>query len=239
MKLKLHIILRSFNSEKIIDILQRLSSSPIPIACVNVVIDKKRDLLNTPSLIKGLDFALPIRTIELENYGWSKALNTAIAQLEPSDIYSVTEFIMPISNEVIIEPEHFELLIDAAKQENASCGYALFKDRYEFSYSIPRNTCMIWKRSVLSMIGGFDEHLDNLGGMEDYDMVLRAYNLLGLLPVAAKKRIGLIVRDPGNFQKKVKLEEQVIKEIEEHYSKEIIDNMKEHFQSQIIGVKIS
>ena len=202
MEIKLQVILRSFNSDKIIDILRRLSLSLIPITSINVVIDKKKDLLNTPNLIKGLDFALPIKTIELENYGWSKALNAAIEQLEPSEVSNITEFIMPISNEVIIEPEHFELLIDAAKQENASCGYALFKDRYESSYSIPRNTCIIWKRSVLSTIGDFDEHLDNLGGMEDYDMVLRANNHLGLLPFAAKKRIGLIVRNPEGFQKK-------------------------------------
>jgi hypothetical protein len=239
MKLKLHIILRSFNSDKIIDILQRLSFSLIPIASVNVVIDKKRDLLNTHRLIKGLDFALPIKTIELENYGWSKALNAAIEQLEPSGIASDTEFIMPISNEVMIEPEHFGLLIDAAEQKNASCGYALFKYRYKLSYSIPRNTCMVWKRSVLSMLGNFDEKLDNLGGMEDYDMILRAFNLLRLLPFVAKKRIGLIVRDPENYQKKIKLEEHAIKEIETHYPKDTVKNLKEHLKSQNTGVKIS
>jgi len=237
MKIKLHIILRSFNNDKIVNVIHRISLSPIPITSVNVAIDKEKDLGKTPNLISELNYTFPIQPILLENYGWSKALNVAIDNLPLVDA-SASEFVMPISNEVMIEPEDFQLLLDAANQEKASCGYALFKKRYEPSYSIPRNTCIVWKRNLLSTIDPFKECLDNHGGMEDYEMVLRVFDRLGLLPFAAKRRIGLIIRDPENFLEKIKNEEDTIKKIEEHYnySQEIVDNLKEHLKNQGHGL---
>ena len=138
---------------------------------------------------------------------------------------------MPISNEVLIESNQIQMLLRAAGKKRASCGYALFKGRFESSYCVPRNTCAIWKRSLFSNIGLFNERLDNSGGMEDYEMVLRAFRHLELFPFPLEKRIGLVMREPNSFQQKIAMENQAIQTIEASYPKQVVITVKEHLKA--------
>lgn len=235
MKARLYAVLRSFNSTRVIDLIHRLSLSPTALASIIVVIDAKRDSINTPKLLREITCPFPIQVVLLERHGWSKALNAGIESLPVADA-EVPEFVMPVSNEVMIEPEHVRLLLEAASQGNASCGYALFQERYETSYSVPRNTCAVWKRSLLLSIGLFDDNLDSQGGMEDYEMTLRAFDRLQLLPFAAKKRIGLVVRDPMMFPQKVAMEEHAIRATEARYSEEVVNTIRAHLRNQALKV---
>lgn len=235
MKIKLYALLRSFNSTRVIDLIHRLLLSPTPFTSIIVVVDEKRDQINTPKLLREISCPFPIQVVLLEQYGWSKALNAGIKSLPVADV-KVPEFVMPVSDEVMIEPEHIRLLLEAASQRNAFCGYALFQERYETSYSVPRNTCVVWKRSPLLSMGLFDERLDSQGGMEDYEMILRAFDRLQLLPFAAKKRVGLVVRDPVSFPQKVAMEEHAIRAIEAHYSEEVVNTIRAHLRNQALKV---
>ncbi|GAI78355.1 unnamed protein product, partial [marine sediment metagenome] len=215
---KLHAVLRSFNSGSVIELVNRLALAK-SLESIIVVVDEKRDTIDTPKLLREASCPLPIKVIQLTEYGWSKALNVAIQSLPITDV-SNDEFVMPISNEVLIEPDQIQMLLRVASQEDASCGYALFEGRYELSYSVPRNTCAIWKRSLFSTICYFNERLDNEGGMEDYDMVLCAFNRFHLLPFPSEERIKLVVRDPEHFAQKIAVEERAIKAIEIRYPKD-------------------
>lgn len=235
MKAKLYVVLRSFNSTRVIDLIRRLSLSPIPLTSIVVVINAKRDLINTPKLLQEITCPFPIQVILLEQYGWAKALNAAIKSLPATDT-RVPEFVMSVSNEVEIEPEHIRLLLAAASQMSASCGYALFQGRYETSYCVPRNTCVVWKRSLLLGIGLFDERLDSQGGMEDYEMILRAFDHLQLLPFVVKKRARLFVRDTAGFPQKLAMEEQAIRAIEARYPQKAVNTVRAHLKSQALKV---
>lgn len=207
----------------------------MPFTSTIVVVDAKRDSINTPKLLQEISCPFPIQAILLDEYGLSKALNAAIRSLPGAD-ERVPEFVMPISNEVVIEPEHIRLLLEPASRAQASCGYALFQERHETSYSVPRNTCAVWKLSLLLSMGLFDERLDSQGGMEDYEMILRIFDCLQLLPFAAKKRIGLLTRDPVSFSQKVAMEEQSIRTIEAGYSEEVVNSMRAHLKDQALKV---
>ena len=235
MKTKLHAVLRSFNSTRVIDLIHRLLSSRTPFTSITVVIDAKRDSINTPKALREIACPFRIQVILLDEYGWSKALNAAIKSLPAANV-GTPEFVMPLSNEVMIEPDHIELLLRSASAESASCGYALFQGRHEISYSVPRNTCTIWKRILFSSIGLFDERLDSQGGMEDYELVLRAFDRLRLLPYVAEKRIGLVVRDPTGFPQKVAMEENAARTIEAGYPKEVVNTVRAHLRSQALIV---
>jgi hypothetical protein len=44
---------------------------------------------------------------------------------------------------------------------------------------MPRNTFIVWKQSVFTEVGMFDESLDEDTGMEDLDLALRIYERRG------------------------------------------------------------
>ena len=109
MTFKLYAILRSYNTKRVIDLLHRLSLSTTPLDSVTVIIDIERDAINTPGLLKDITCPFPIHVIPLDHYGWSKALNTAILSLPEVDTRT-DEYIMPISNEVLIESNQIQML---------------------------------------------------------------------------------------------------------------------------------
>lgn len=230
MNIKLHAVLRSFNSKRVIHLIHRLSLSTTPLESIVVAVDVKRDAINTPELLRKISYPFPIQVIQLNEYGWSKALNTAVMSLPATDA-RVPEFVMPISNEVMIEPDQIQMLLRVASQKGVSCGYVLFQGRCETSYSVPRNTCAIWKRSLFSTIGLFDERLDNNFGMEDYEMVLRAFDRLRLLPFPGEKRIRLVMPDPTSFPQKIAMEERAIKIIEASYPEEVVNTVRAHLKT--------
>lgn len=229
MKAKLYAVVRPFNSVRVLDLIHRLSLSWTPLTSIIVVIDAKRDSINTPKVLREITCRFPIRIISLEQYGWSKALNAAIESLPAADA-EVPAFVMPISNEVMIEPDEIGMLLEAALHEGASCGYAVFEGRCEPSYRVPRNTCAVWNRNLFLTIGLFDEDLDDGIGMEDYEMVLRAFDRMRLLPFAIGRRVKLLLRDPASFQQKIAAEEQAINAIGERYSQEVVRKVQAHLE---------
>lgn len=209
----MHAILRTYNNPKTIDLIHRLGNSAVFQGIV-VVINGRQDKINTQELIMERAFKTPIQIISLQDYGWSRAINAGLHALPP--ITENKELVLLVSNEVEIEPREIEQLKEAALSEHASCGYALFKNRTEPSYRLPRNTCAVWRRSLFDEIGYFDEELDSRGGMEDYEMVLRAYSQKELLPRIGAKDVKLDIDDkrmPG----KLKMEMKAIAFIERQF----------------------
>ena len=231
MKPLVHVILRSFNSPRVVELLQQLSLSNIRPESVTIVVDAKRDFIDTPKLIHEKTYPFPILVQSLDDYGWAKALNTAIVSLSALGS-TANEFIMAISNEVRIEPDGIEMLLHVASKDGASCGYALFEGRDEPSYTVPRNTCAIWNMLLFSTVGEFDERLDSAGGMEDYEMVMRAFDRLHLLPFAAERRMELLIRDPVTFAQKLSAEERAMKTIDMRYSDGVLKTLKAHLTSE-------
>lgn len=214
MKPVVHVILRFYNAPKVLELIQRLSLSNIRPDSITAVIDTNRDSTDTPKLISENTSFLPIRVLPLCDWGWSKALNAAIASL-PAPSSTVNEFIMAISNDVQIEKDGIEMLLRSASKKDASCGYALFEDRNEPSYTVPRNTCALWKRMLFSTVGPFNELLDPTGGMEDYEMAIRAFSCLHLLPFTTERRMG---RSNIPDAERLIKEEKAMKNIEIRYS---------------------
>lgn len=233
MKTKLYAILRSYDAKGVFGIISRLSSCRTLLESAIIVIDAKRAPPDTAQGIETMDSPFPVQVVMLEHYGWSKALNAAIKSL-PNEDFKIPEYIMPVSNEVMIKPENIRKLLELASEEGTSCGYALFKSRFEPSYRVPRNTFAIWKRRLFSSIGLFDETLDRCGGMEDYEMTLRAFSRLRLVPLTPKQRIGLIIRDQGAFPQKIANEENAMKTVESYYSADVIREVRKHLETQFI-----
>lgn len=137
------------------------------------MINELKDTIHTGSRLLNLETGLDIELIRLENYGWSKGLNAAIKKAAFD--HHTYQYLFSVSNEVTITEEIVRNMVGKTESTLVSCAYVLFKGRKERSYSIPRNTCCLWPMALFSKIGFFNEVYDNSNGMEDYDMVLRAY----------------------------------------------------------------
>src|SRR5687767_2959642 len=183
-----HAILRSFGTTRVLPLLESLSATGA-VDSFTVACDAGRDSVNTPELLKSLDLPEPVRALPLEDYGWSRALNAGLRSLPPQR--GEDEWVLVVSNEVGVRPDELGLLLGAASTPGASCGYALFEGRREPTYRLPRNTYIAWRRGVFRDCGPFDESLDGDTGMEDYELVLRAYASARLLPFAGPRRVRL------------------------------------------------
>lgn len=226
---KIHAILRSYNNPEVLKLIDRLALSN-SIDNLIVVINSKEDRINTRKIIISHNCPIPIIIIPVENYGWSKAINAGIVSLPPKTYEN--ELIMVVSNEALLSQKDISLLKEVALLDGSSCGYALFKDRKETTYCLPRNTCIIWKRSIFHDVGYFNEELDKKGGMEDYDMVLRAYMEKGLLPFIGPKSVNLNNRQAVNYKEKLVIEKNAVAEIEKNYPLEIVAKVKKHIELQ-------
>jgi len=200
---------------------------------ITVVINSEEDHMQATCLLKPFDFSTPIFTVFLERFGWSKALNAGIRSLTTS--VDKQELIMMVSNEVKIVPRELKLLIRASSLDNSSCGYALFKGRTEPTYRLPRNTFCIWKRRIFEEIGLFDERLDEDTGMEDYDMIIRAYNHSQLLPFIGPKNVQIELPSNLNLAEKLNRENRGVGIIERRYPDMVVRKIREHIESQNKG----
>jgi hypothetical protein len=225
----MHAILRSYNTDKVLTLIDHLKAIDL-ITCFTVVINSKKDRLDTARLLETRYPSTRIITVPLENYGWSKAINAGIRSLPP--IRNDQEMVMVVSNEVQILPGEVDLLRRSASLPQASCGYALFEGRDEPTYRLPRNTFIIWKRSVFEEVGLFDENLDDDTGMEDYDMVLRAYHLSQLLPFIGPKSVRIGPRLENNMAEKLAWESRGVEIVERRYPPALVSKMREHIRNQ-------
>lgn len=222
-------ILRSYNTSKVLALVTQLSSTGM-VDHITVVINSRKDRINTVTLLKSFDWPKPVLAVPIGEYGWSQALNAGLRSLPPP--VDNRELVMMVSNEVEIMHEEVESLIRAARLENASCGYALFRGRMEPTYQLPRNTFIIWKRRLFGEIGLFDQSLDNDIGMEDYDMVLRAFESKQLLPFLGCKNVSLKLRPGNNLAEKLGLESRGVAIVEQRHPIEVVSHVRTHIQMQ-------
>lgn len=226
----MHAILRTYNNPRIVDIIRRLKATR-RVTGFTVVINARQDSLDTPELLRELEFHREINCVLLEDFGWAKALNAGLKSLPP--ISSADELVLTVSNEVEVTSPEIDLAISAALQDSSSCGYALFDGRREPSYSVPRNTFTIRRRNIFDRIGLFQESFDQRAGtgtgMEDYELVLRAFSVERLLPFVGPKAVKLI-RSPSN--EKLAWENEGIEIIERDYPTELVTEMRNHLYLQ-------
>jgi hypothetical protein len=225
MNYKLYAILRTYNNANVFCIIDNLVRTRL-VERIIVVIDATRDSL-TASIIRRQKRLVNIIVAEINDYGWALALNHGL-QLLPCGGDN-EELVLIISNEVRINLRQLKLLIRAALSPEASCGYALFRSRKESTYLIPRNTCMIWRRSVLhDSNNAFDTSLDDLG-MEDYDMLLRSFTATGLLPFVGPRDV--VLSTPPS-REKIEREKAALSFIESRYSMSIVASVSKHIRLQ-------
>ena len=217
-------ILRTSNNPKVFSQLNCLLSFDI-INHFFVIIDAKKDS-TTAEALKLHPSASLITTISLQNYGWSTALNKAIEKIKEMNFEKYDLLI--ISNEVEVKKEELISLKNCLSSSNACCGYSLFSNRTEFSYTLPRNTFIIWKNKVIFNGESFLENLDNIG-MEDYEMILRLYKDKGLLPYIGAKNVTLCSHP---CEEKLIRESSAINTIKTYYSSEIINAVDKHIKTQ-------
>jgi len=230
----IHVLLRSYNSYKVFELIKKLSKTGI-FSSITVIINEKEDNIDTKNILKNLSNKIPLYSISLYDYGWSKALNAGIKYLINNHILkdqAENTFIMPISNEVKIDKERILLLLETASKDNVSCAYTLFYDRLETTYLLPRNTCLLWKLNVFHEIGYFNENNDLNMGMEDYEMALRCFQKQNLLPAVIPIKCTLKIRDKAIFNNKLNNECFAVKLIEENFPKEIVDHLKKHINNE-------
>ena len=223
----MYAILRSFNTRKVLDLIARLNEIEF-ISRFVVVINAKEDKINTPKLLAEFKPLKPTILVPIENYGWSKALNAGLCALPPAT--ERNELVLMVSNEVHVTPQNILRLKQAASQPTASCGYSLFADRTSPTYYLPRNTYIVWKRAVFEAVGLFDERLDEGIGMEDYQMALRAFQHLQLLPFLGPQEVRIDAR-PG-IEEKVGRELKGVEAIERDFPAELVRTVREHLNYQ-------
>jgi hypothetical protein len=174
---------------------------------------------------------ISIETVYLPVFGWSLALNAGLRSI--SARRSKDDHILLLSTTVRPTIEELRTLMSAAEQPGASCGYALFEERREISYVLPRNTLIVWKRSVLQQLGPFDESLDDYAGMEDYEMVLRAFSRLGLLPNLGPTNVKIITPRQPVFESKLRRESEGIDIVNGKYERDDIAKVVAHLTSEM------
>ncbi len=224
---QLDVVLRPMRSAKLVEVIHSLAQTALVNSAV-IATDQARDDGYTRHLLNATDFAIPVHLIELDNYGWAKALNACwdfILRI-PAD---GERYILNLSTEVALEGQKgLSALLDAVRTDGASCGYALFSGRNEFSYRVPRNTCALWRASVWTEVGHFDTELDAMGGMEDFDLVLRAYQKRGWLPFPANHVFSVGIPNPEFFPRKLRNELDAIEIISKRYPEEIVTAVMSH-----------
>lgn len=229
-----------------VDVLLRTHSTPdicarlarivklAPVRRLLIVTDVARDDCDTPSLLASTSFDLPLETVLVHNLGWASSLNVALDRLD--HLGNASDSILILSSEVTIDHPQLDSICRASVQPGSSCGYALFSGRHEPSYQIPRNTCAVWSRRTFETFHRFDPWCDSQGGMEDYDLALRAFHRCGWLPRLGSVGLPLMVRQNTNQHEKANRELEAIKKIETRYPATTVAAFRKHLQAEIEAV---
>lgn len=212
----MHAILRSYHRPALPAILHTLDALE---ALSSLVVVVRAD---EPRPVAARTVATPLQIRAIEHWGWARALNAGLRALPTDD-----ESVLIVSNEVEVTAPLLDNLAEAAARSASSCGYAAFVGRDEPSYQVPRNTCAIWSRAVFEL-GEFDERLDDDTGMEDYEMVVRAYCARRLLPRRASLRATIHVRADVDQAAKVAREVRGMRLIEARYPAADIGALQRH-----------
>jgi hypothetical protein len=226
----MHALIRSFNDPGVVDFIRRLQATR-RVEQFTVLINEREETLHTAELLSTLDSTTQINCIPLKTFGWARWLNAGLTSILSSS--DKDELVLIISNHVRVRTAELDSLTAAASRESAACGYALFADRHEPSFLVPRNTCIVWRAAVFERVGLFKEVYDQDGGtgtgMEDYEMVLRAFSKEGLLPFLGPAGVKL-ESDPSSA--KLDWENRGISLIEKEYSQDVIFQLREHLSGQ-------
>jgi hypothetical protein len=225
----MHAILRSFNDPRVTEIIDSLEATG-QVSDVWVAINSEVDRVDTAKLLRSYAGGLNVTPVPLENYGWSKALNTCLRML--MEKAPGNDRVLIISNQVNFTAREVKDLAHAAAANEASCGYALFSERREPTYLMPRNTFIVWKQSVFTEVGMFDESLDEDTGMEDVDLALRIYERRGALPFLGARNVSLELNRHLDFAEKLEWEKRGVEKIEKRFAPELVENFLRHIASQ-------
>jgi len=201
------VILRSYNNTKIFPLLKKLDTF-LEVGAFVVVINKQQDKIKTKQKLLKLKLHKPLTIIELQPYSWSLALNSALEYIQ-------TPYTLVISNEVSLKHINIrELLQNHKKKKNISVSYSNFYGYNQKSYTIARNTFALYNTRIFQKVGLFNTKLDNMGGMEDYEFMLRAlkYNLH---PYKTKHKVKLAPNKKLSY--KLKNEQKAMQKIDSLY----------------------
>lgn len=133
-----------------------------------VVTDKVRDRGFTSSLCGQLG----VECLEIEEYSWVNAINAGIKHFAAQGVQS-NDKLFVLSAEVVIAAKHLARMVNSFDEGTAGVG-TYFEGFEGPSYQHIRNTCALWEFSKVWGLGLFDPICDGLGGMEDFEMSLRA-----------------------------------------------------------------
>lgn len=208
-------ILRAYNDKRIFKLIENINPY---VHHFNIVININKDK-NLESALRSNPLSEKITPLPIRNYGWSKALNAGIKEV-PKE----SDLVLCISNGVeFLESDNFNSLSREASKPENSCSFPTYKDRNEFAWKIPRNTCTFWNKKVFEEIGYFNESLDSGEGMEDYELALRAYIEKGLTPKRMSEQVRVSLWRP-----------EKIKEIAENQRQQILEIDKKHDKKKVL-----
>ena len=222
-------IIRTYNNSLVFKLIDKLIKTKL-FSKVVVVVNISADKIGTVDKLHATYGDKYINIVPLTEWGWSKAINAGLRKI--AELGNYEDSVLMISNKVGITVEDIVQLQAAARNQNASCGFALFDGRKEASYLVPRNTCALWKLALFYRIGFFDESLDSQGGMEDYEMVLRAYQKEHRLPFLGPRKVRLLMSVDSDFYMTIEKEIKSIQHINSQYSVSIVSTVQKHLKRQ-------
>jgi hypothetical protein len=173
------VVIRAYNNDAIVEQTQRLLDMDVGKVFVTTASD--RDGGRTVELLEeafGDDPRLEV--IDLGTaYSWSNALNSSITALRNDE--QSFRFMLPISVEVELSQTDLDVLLTAASEERVGAVGVTFAGRYPngdpvdlgVSYQTPRNTGMLVNLERVGNFVWYDPACDEMGGMEDFDFLVR------------------------------------------------------------------
>lgn len=159
------------------------------------------------------------------SYTWTSALNASIAALRWSG--QEFQFVLPVSVEAQFSAEDIDAMLTAALEPGVAVVGTTFSgltpdgERVEFgsSYSQPRNTGLVLNWERLGETMWFDSVCDDLGGMEDFEFMVRLRGLGNKRVVMLDLQVPLSIGVHYNQQEKERRERAAIAKISQHYRK--------------------
>lgn len=155
---------------------------------VIVVINAPADKGNTRGWLAGfLGAGRKLELIEMhEGYSWSNSLNRALSSIRFQNLQAevtggpAISVMLNVSVEALFEREHLLAMVEAFNNERVAVVGTSFSGLQNSnsinlgrSYVHPRNTGMMLRVNALTTCGSFDSWCDEVGGMEDIELVLR------------------------------------------------------------------
>jgi hypothetical protein len=120
-------------------------------------------------------------------YSWSNALNIGIERVRLHNMQArltrnaQIEYVLNVSVEALWEACDLQLMLDATLRGAQVVGTTFIGKQHGNvvslgrSYRHPRNTMMLVSRRAIEEVGSFDATCDLLGGMEDFQYLLRCH----------------------------------------------------------------